>query len=70
MARRTPEQQASDFIRANDASPVVSGAVTFRGEEHPDNATGVRYTLEDNSTHRLGRAAAALVQEPYPKWAV
>ncbi len=62
---RTPEQQAKDFIEANDKSPVVSG---YAIEPRPEGSKGVVYTLKDQTKHRLGSRACKLVTEPYPIW--
>lgn len=57
---RTPEQQAADFMRANDASPVVAGRGLPKG--------GGVYRLDDGTSHRLGLAACRLLPSQYPRW--
>ncbi len=63
---RTPQQQANDFIAANDKSPVVYGAVIEPAPNRPGR--GGRYRLADGSSHRLGLEACRLLPEGYPKW--
>lgn len=65
---RAPEQQAADFIAANDRSPVIAGSAIHKGSEHPDNVVGCTYTLDDHSKHRLGSEACRLLPDGYPKW--
>lgn len=68
MGRRTPQQQADDFRKANDRSPVIAGAVL---EENPDKPSkGGRYQTTDGKWHYLGAAACTLLPEGYPKWRI
>lgn len=67
IARRTPEQQAADFIAANARSPVIAGAALHVGGEGPDHVVGVTYTLKDLSKHRLSREAVKLLPG-VPRW--
>ena len=66
--RRTPEQQAQDFVNANYVSPVVAG----RAIEHDPGKPGKGgvYTLRDGTSHRLDLAACRLLPEGYPRWAI
>ena len=63
-----PTEKAAEFMAANDASPVVEGAVTFKGGEHPKNATGARYTLESGRNYVLTSADLRSMPKKYPKW--
>ncbi len=66
---RTPEQQAADFIAANDISPVVAAGIVHNGGvEGPDNVIGLAITLADRSRHRLSSEASKLLPEGYPRW--
>ncbi len=60
--RRTPDQQAADFIAANDQSVVVAGRSIGNGGK------GGYYTLDNGSRHRLGLEAMRLLPEGYPRW--
>lgn len=64
--RRTPQQQADDFVRANDRSPVIIGSAI-----EPDprkRPKGARYKLDDRTWHQLGAEACALLPDGYPRW--
>ena len=63
--KRTPEQQAADFIAANDRSLVVAASVLHTGK---DVVQGAQYILDDRSKHYLSSAAARLLPDTYPKW--
>lgn len=59
---RSPQEQANDFIAANDRSPVIAGRAIGHGGK------GGVYTLKDLSKHRLGGAAMKLLPDGYPRW--
>ena len=62
MNRRTPKQQAADFVAANATSPVVAGRAIGTGGE------GGCYTLADGRRFRLGLKAMHLLPEGSPRW--
>jgi hypothetical protein len=62
MTKRTPQQQADDFMAANDKSPVVAGYAIGQGGQ------GGNYTLKDGSKYYVGAAACGLLREGYPRW--
>lgn len=53
-----------DFIRANDASPVIQGEVADLGRG------GAFYTLECGRVFKLSRDQCRALPPEYPKWAV
>lgn len=65
---RVPQQQADDFVRANDRSPVVIGSAIEPDPSRP--AQGARYKLDDSTWHRLGAEACAMLPDGYPRWKV
>lgn len=71
---RTPQQQAADFVEANDRHPVVAGRVIeARPPRYENNVrvfetTGIRYQTDDGKWHRLGKVAVRLLPTGYPRW--
>lgn len=61
-SRRTPRQQASDFMLANDKSPVIAGRAIGEGGK------GGFYTLADGNVYRMGLQAMQMLPEGYPRW--
>lgn len=64
--RRTPQQQADEFVRANKRSPVVAGEALEPDPRKP--AKGARYKLDDGTWHRLGAEACSLLPDGFPRW--
>lgn len=64
--RRTPQEQADEFVRANDASPVIAGAALEENPQKPSK--GARYKLANGGWHYVGAAAGHLLPDGYPKW--
>lgn len=60
--RRTTQQQASDFVLANDESLVVAGRAIGGGGK------GGFYTLANGEVHRIGADAMRMLPEGYPRW--
>ena len=56
-----PTTKAKAFMKANDASPVVSGAARGRG-------LGGSYTLEDGKYFVLSLEDCRSLPEGYPRW--
>lgn len=57
-----PTQKARDFMKANDESPVISGAAFGQGGE------GGSYTLLDKRQFSLNLKDCQSLREGYPKW--
>ncbi len=66
LAKRTAQQQADDFVAANDRSPVIQGAALEPDPTKP--AKGGRYQLADGTWHRLGVEACRILPKGYPRW--
>jgi hypothetical protein len=61
-SRRSPQEQADDFMAANDKSPVVAGFAIGQGGQ------GGVYKLKDGTRHRIGAKGCGLLREGYPRW--
>jgi hypothetical protein len=59
---------AAAFLAANKESPVVSGAVTHKGAERPENVTGSVYELDDGRTFTLTTEECRSM--PVPRWKI
>lgn len=63
MINRASEEQVSDFIKANDMSPVVSGTVLDLKKG------GGIYHLANGMIFKLYVDECRMLPEGYPKWA-
>lgn len=66
--RRTPQQQADDFMAANDRNPVIAGAALEENPERPSR--GARYKTTDGKWHYVGASAHKLLRAGYPRWQI
>lgn len=55
-----------EFMKANDESPVVIGAVNEPDPSKPPK--GARYELADGRKFNLGLATCRELPEEYPRW--
>lgn len=63
---RTPQQQADDFVAANNKYGVIAGTAIELNASKPSK--GCLYKLTDGRWYRLGVKALQLLPEEYPKW--
>lgn len=54
--------KAEDFMKANDDSPVVSGAAVGKGGQ------GGYYTLKNGKTFKLSLEDCQALSKTYPRW--
>jgi len=68
MVPPSNSQHAADFVKANDASPVVALATRWRGGADGSVRIGLDLTLADRSRHYLPQSSLEDLPPGYPRW--